>query len=554
MIAPSTIVGGRYRVVRSLGGGGMKLVYLAEDLRLAARPCALAEMVDSFTSPDLQQQAVAAFQREADMLAQLANEHIPRIFDRFSEANHHYLVMEYIDGTTLEDELRAQGGKLPPAQVIEIALQILTTLEYLHNLDPPVIYRDLKPSNVMVTRGGMAKLIDFGIARHFAPLTNATMIGTQGYAPPEQYRGRVETRSDLYALGATMHHALSGRDPAAEAPFSFPSLRKLCPDLDPALAAVVDQALAYDVVNRMRDATEFKRRLIEIKNGASEPVKPASTPGNRSSVRPQLPLPLGNASMASGGGAATPANAASQGARSMPASGSGAGESAGSSHAHMSRLQAAASASSPTVLSVNSEIKCPSCTRMIPLDSRFCSYCAVDLRHSTDPFQLGGDAEAETVILNGRQWNHRTSGGVHDRTQTPLGGKRPRRGLRHPLAIIAAIFAISFLIKMFLLNEMTPAAPSGDESGSAAPPGATAPEGDATAPDAIGDTRLAALRQALDDAGYRSVRFRLNGDVLEVWGTVPDEFDRAAVQTLILSVGIVRYQDNMRVHDEYAEP
>ncbi len=300
MIAPSTIVGGRYRVVRSLGGGGMKLVYLAEDLRLAARPCALAEMVDSFTSPDLQQQAVAAFQREADMLAQLANEHIPRIFDRFSEANHHYLVMEYIDGTTLEDELRAQGGKLPPAQVIEIALQILTTLEYLHNLDPPVIYRDLKPSNVMVTRGGMAKLIDFGIARLFAPLSNATMIGTQGYAPPEQYRGRVETRSDLYALGATMHHALSGRDPAAEAPFSFPSLRKLCPDLDPALAAVVDQALAYDVVNRMRDATEFKRRLIEIKNGASEPVKPASTPGNRSSARPQLPLPLGNASMAVG--------------------------------------------------------------------------------------------------------------------------------------------------------------------------------------------------------------------------------------------------------------
>src|ERR1700694_2749437 len=135
MIAPSTIVGGRYRVVRSIGGGGMKLVYLAEDLRLAARPCALAEMVDSFTSPDLQQQAVAAFQREADMLAQLANEHIPRIFDRVSEANHHYLVIEYIDGTPLGDELRAQGGNLPPARIIEIALQILTTLEYLHNLD-----------------------------------------------------------------------------------------------------------------------------------------------------------------------------------------------------------------------------------------------------------------------------------------------------------------------------------------------------------------------------------------------------------------------------------
>src|SRR5271163_1129462 len=283
MIAPNTIVGGRYRVTKPLGGGGMKLVYLAEDLRLAARPCALAEMVDSFTSPETQQQAIAAFQREADMLAQLNNEHIPRVFDRFSDQNHHYLVMEFIEGITLEQKLKDAGGKLPEGEVIDVALQVLETLEYLHNLEPPVIYRDLKPSNVMLTPEGEAKLIDFGIARHFAPLTNATMIGTQGYAPPEQYRGRVETRSDLYALGATMHHALSGRDPAAEAPFSFPSLRKLCPDLDPALAAVVDQALAYDVVNRMRDATEFKRRLIEIQTGESS--KPATATGNRSVER-----------------------------------------------------------------------------------------------------------------------------------------------------------------------------------------------------------------------------------------------------------------------------
>src|SRR5580698_8896259 len=269
MIAPNTIVGGRYRVTRPLGGGGMKLVYLAEDLRLAARPCALAEMVDSFTSPETQQAAVAAFQREADMLAQLSNEHIPRVFDRFSDQNHHYLVMEFIDGITLEDELKANDGKLDADRVIDIALQVLDTLQYLHNLEPPVVYRDLKPSNVMLGRNGQVKLIDFGIARFFLPQSNATMIGTQGYAPPEQYRGRAEARSDLYALGATMHHALSGRDPAAEPPFSFPKLRTLCPDLDPTLAAVVDQSLAYDVVNRMHDATEFKRRLIEIQTGAT---------------------------------------------------------------------------------------------------------------------------------------------------------------------------------------------------------------------------------------------------------------------------------------------
>src|ERR1700678_4033106 len=350
MIAPNTIVGGRYRVIKPLGGGGMKLVYLAEDLRLAGRSCALAEMVDSFTSPDMQQQAVAAFQREADMLAQLANEHIPRIFDRFSEANRHYLVMEFIDGTTLEDELRDHGGKLTPERVIEIALQVLTTLEYLHNLDPPVIYRDLKPSNVMVTRDGMAKLIDFGIARHFAPLTNATMIGTQGYAPPEQYRGRVETRSDLYALGATMHHALSGRDPAAEPPFSFPPLRKLCPDLDSTLAAVVDQALAYDVVNRMRDATEFKRRLIEIQTGESS--KAAVPSGNRPQARPQLPLPLGNASPAPTAEIPRAAvGAASQSARAAPAPSAAPRASSGPAPPPIPAQPASQAAYAPTVLS-----------------------------------------------------------------------------------------------------------------------------------------------------------------------------------------------------------
>ena len=117
MIAPNTIVGGRYRVMRPLGGGGMKLVYLAEDLRLASRECALAEMVDTFTSPETQKQAVAAFQREADMLAQLSNEHIPRVFDRFSEQNRHYLVMEYVEGVTLEDELKQHGGKLDEARL-----------------------------------------------------------------------------------------------------------------------------------------------------------------------------------------------------------------------------------------------------------------------------------------------------------------------------------------------------------------------------------------------------------------------------------------------------
>src|SRR6266852_1487624 len=411
MIAPNSIVGGRYRVVKSLGGGGMKLVYLAEDLRLAARRCALAEMVDSFTSPDMQSQAVSAFQREADMLAQLNNEHIPRIFDRFSEANHHYLVMEYIDGPTLDDELRKNGGKLKPERVIDIAL--------------PVIYRDLKPSNVMITREAQAKLIDFGIARHFQPLSNATMIGTQGYAPPEQYRGKVETRSDLYALGATMHHALSGRDPASEAPFSFPSLRKLCPDLDPALSAIVDQSLAYDVVNRMPTAAEFKRRLLEAKNGSlGVEAAAGNASANNANAKPQMKLPLG-ASSASSAGQPPARNAVNSAASASP------------------QISPAA----PTVLSVSNEVTCPKCFRKIPADSRFCSYCPTDLRLATTSSRVTANPDAETFILTPPQdkFDNRVSYPGHG-TRRRL---RQRYGLRQRLLIIGAIFVAGFLIAKF---------------------------------------------------------------------------------------------------------
>jgi serine/threonine protein kinase len=543
MIAPATIVGGRYRVVRPLGGGGMKLVYLAEDLRLAGRSCALAEMVDSFTSPDMQQQAVAAFQREADMLARLANEHIPRIFDRFSDANRHYLVMEFIDGTTLEEEMREAGGKLPPARIIEIAIQVLDTLEYLHNLDPPVIYRDLKPSNVMLTRDGQAKLIDFGIARHFAPLSNATMIGTQGYAPPEQYRGRVETRSDLYALGATMHHALSGRDPAAEPPFSFPPLRKLSPEINPPLAALVDQALAYDVINRMRDAAEFRQRLIEIRTGVNNPsaVPPLAANPSPAGGRPQMNLPLGTGSSSAAGANAPSANASAS---------ANAGAAAPGARAPVSP---AAIAGAPTVLSVNRNIKCPSCARSIPGESHFCSYCAADLRATTAPFELGpGD---QTIILPmpgvGRHDTHRR----RRRGDTFPDGSpaHRRRGVRRPILIFVALFALSFMIAKALWNSISAANNADSTSGSAAPPDAPEP-GSGAAPEGV-DIRLVALRQALDASGYSNVRIAIDGDTVDLWGTVPTEFDRAQIQALVFSsTGMVSLRDHLHVHDDFDGP
>ena len=383
MIEANSIIGGRYRVTKPLGGGGMKMVYLAEDMRLASRLCALAEMVDSFTDPTMQQQAVAAFQREADMLAQLSNEHIPRVFDRFSDQNHHYLVMEFIDGVTLEDELKANNGKLEADRVIDIALQVLDTLQYLHNLEPPVVYRDLKPSNVMLGRNGQVKLIDFGIARFFLPQSNATMIGTQGYAPPEQYRGRAESRSDLYALGATMHHALSGRDPAAEPPFSFPKLRTLCIDINPALADLVDQALEYDLVHRMADAAEFKERLLAIK--ASAPIAKLNGPGAspRLSGKPQMRLPLG-------GGAARTTSAPED----------------------------------ATVILRTDESRCPSCRRTIPGDSRFCSFCGAPV---TPMWSRMAAARLATTVLpegNGRRRSRSISRSVDQHPNWTTGPSR----------------------------------------------------------------------------------------------------------------------------------
>jgi len=503
MIAPNTIVGGRYRVMKPLGGGGMKLVYLAEDLRLAARPCALAEMVDSFTSPDTQKQAVAAFQREADMLAQLSNEHIPRVFDRFSDQNHHYLVMEFIDGITLEQKLKDAGGKLPEEAVIDVALQVLDTLEYLHNLEPPVIYRDLKPSNVMLTPSGQAKLIDFGIARLFQPLSNATMIGTQGYAPPEQYRGKVEFRSDLYALGATMHHALSGRDPALEPPFSFPPLRPLCPGITPALADLVDQALKYDLVLRMADAAEFKQRLMAIKSGVSPATIPQRNSSTGPAARPQLKLPRG-------------------GVRS------------GEQHA-----------SAPTMLSNQIHTECPRCGRNIPVDSNYCSFCAADVTGRLSAPDRGAH-EAQTIVLD----DVAAPGGYPG----PIFHPHARR--RHRARTLALVTGGFFLIGYLMFHSPQPQPSDGDSGPDyGAVPGA--PNGGA--PDASEpvhtEPREIALRRMLNAQGYSSVHFRMEGDTIVLWGMVPTEADRLIVQTQVFMFArISSIEDHIQVRYTFAAP
>lgn len=257
-----TVLQRRYAIQRLIGGGGMGMVYLAHDQRLSNRPCAIKEMVDHFIDP---QQRIAAndyFAREADTLAQLKHPAIPAISDRFDDQNRHYLVMEYVEGRNLEEEIAVRGGPLPEGLVIDIARQLCDVLAYLHGLIPPVVYRDMKPSNVMLTEKGRVVLVDFGIARLFKAARKGTMIGTLGFAPPEQYQGIADPRSDIYSLGATLHYVVTGRDPEKFPPFSFPPIRDLRPDISSNLAGAIDRALAYDMDGRPANIQEFRDMLL----------------------------------------------------------------------------------------------------------------------------------------------------------------------------------------------------------------------------------------------------------------------------------------------------
>ena len=213
------LLDGRYRVRKVLGVGGMGRVYLSNDTRLASRPVAVKEMI--LGDGIAEKKAIEDFTREATVLARLTHPGIPTLIDHFAENGRHYLVMEFVAGGTLEDALTKAGGKLSEGQTLRYARQMLEVLDFLHAQTPPIVYRDIKPGNIMIDKDGRAMLIDFGIARFLPKGGKATMIGSPGYAPPEQYVGKVEPRSDLYSIAATMHHLLSGRDPRSSRRSAF---------------------------------------------------------------------------------------------------------------------------------------------------------------------------------------------------------------------------------------------------------------------------------------------------------------------------------------------
>ncbi|HVB22866.1 MAG TPA: serine/threonine-protein kinase [Ktedonobacteraceae bacterium] len=217
----------RYRILAQVGNGGFSVVYKAEDTRDGNREVAIKAITLHGLQPQEIIEATEAFNREILILSDLKHRNLPRIRDHFSDTRCWYLVMDYIEGTSLEKHLENMpGGRLPLEEVLDIGVLLCDVLDYLHGCTPSVIFRDLKPANIILTVDGHLALIDFGIARRFKPgqQKDTMVFGSPGYAAPEQY-GKAQTtpRADIYSLGALLHQLLTGDDPSQNA-FRFASL------------------------------------------------------------------------------------------------------------------------------------------------------------------------------------------------------------------------------------------------------------------------------------------------------------------------------------------
>lgn len=280
-----TVLQKRYEILAVQGVGGMGAVYQARDRRFAAveKIIAVKEMVNSAPDPRMRRVGIQNFEREANILASLSHPSIPKIFDFFSERSRSYLILEFVDGNTLEQVLESRRQRFVEEEIVDWGLQICDVLAYLHSHKPPVIFRDLKPGNLMLRKDGRVMVIDFGIAKVFEHGQRGTMIGTEGYSPPEQYRGVAEPRGDLYALGATLHHLLTGRDPRLEPPFTFHErpIRLFNPEVSPAIESVIMKSLAYDVQERFRSASELAQALTSALPASSRLTGGLGTSGLR---------------------------------------------------------------------------------------------------------------------------------------------------------------------------------------------------------------------------------------------------------------------------------
>jgi eukaryotic-like serine/threonine-protein kinase len=269
-----TVLNNRYEIVRKIGGGGMGAVYLASDNNLGGVLRAVKEMVQAHIEEDQQEKAVNDFKRESMILSTLDHPSIPTIYDYFydAEEGRFYLVMKYISGGDLASKLRSSAdGKVEELIVTEWAIQLTDVLNYLHNQPSTIVYRDLKPSNIMLDgNSGRVMLIDFGIARNISQKEEkgVTAVGTMGYAPPELFSGNVEPRSDIYSLGSTLFHLLTGADPQSNPLLIFdfqknPRPRQINSRLSDQMERILMRMVEYNAEQRFSSAAELKAVLEE---------------------------------------------------------------------------------------------------------------------------------------------------------------------------------------------------------------------------------------------------------------------------------------------------
>lgn len=284
-LRPNQVLHNRYKIMGVLGGGGMGTVYQARDLNFpdVRRLVAIKEMQLLSNDPAVRANALKNFRREANILATLNHPAIPKIFDFFDINDRAYLVMEYINGGDVEVIL-SKTKELPVEKIIEWGIDLCDVLDYLHKHEPePIIFRDMKPPNVMIDSLGRVRLIDFGIAKAFTTGVKHTMIGTEGYSAPEQYKGDVTPLSDIYSLGATLHHILTRKDPRLEPPFSFHErpIQNFNPKASDALVAIVDKALQFNPKDRFQSCAAMKAELEALRYRPAAPFS-APPPGNGS--------------------------------------------------------------------------------------------------------------------------------------------------------------------------------------------------------------------------------------------------------------------------------
>lgn len=283
-----TVLRERYRITDLVGQGGMGAVYRADDLRLAGRVCAVKEVLPELISvPGMEEQAYEQFYREASTLARLDHPNLPKVSDFFQEAGRAYLVMDFVAGPDLRqliEEARRRDTFLEEEAVIGWMDQLCDALTYLHTQEPPVLHRDIKPSNIKLTPRGMVKLVDFGLVKLLQPDETRTVTVVQGrgtiaYTPLEQYggdTGHTDARSDIYALGATLYHLLTGQAPADAKqrflkPGSLTPPRDINPHISPHVARAILAAMAQHPDDRPA-SVEMLRQMLHAHTNEESPA------------------------------------------------------------------------------------------------------------------------------------------------------------------------------------------------------------------------------------------------------------------------------------------